>query len=102
MDSKVMKPRTREASTSIVLDPNVRAMRVYPVEGSSKTVEDLQTIGIKVSREQAIHLARLLLAASQDWDEVDITANRLKARRDGTFAVTVTRHIPGSKSQRRS
>ncbi len=85
------KPLKRFASTSIRIDPNVRAMRVYPVEGTKKPTEELESIGIKLTREQAIHLARVLLAASQDWDDLEITAYRRQARRsDGTYPVTVT------------
>jgi hypothetical protein len=63
------KTRTRRAATSIRVNPDVRAMRVYPVEGSDKTIDQLNSVGIKLSRDQAVHLARVLLAVSQDWDE---------------------------------
>jgi hypothetical protein len=43
-----------------------------------------------MSKDQAIHLARVLLAVSQEWDENDLTAYRLKRRADGTYQVTVT------------
>jgi hypothetical protein len=29
---------------------------------------------MKLSKDQAIHLARVLLAVSQEWEEIDITA----------------------------
>ena len=84
----------RKAVTSINIDPNVRALRIYPVEGSHKTIDQLQTVGIKLSREQAIHLARVLLAVSQSWDQVEITARRFERRQsDGTFSVTVTSYV---------
>ena len=72
------KSKLRRAATSIRVNPKVRAMRVYPVEGTAKTIDELQSVGIKLSREQAIHLARVLLAVSQEWDEVEITAYRLE------------------------
>jgi hypothetical protein len=69
----------------------VRCLRIYPVEDTTKDVKKLKTVGLKLSRDQAIHLARVLLAVSQEWDEVDITAYRLEKRKsDGTHQVTVT------------
>jgi hypothetical protein len=90
--------KKRQAASSIAIDPNVRCLRIYPVEdngNSTKTINDLKTVGIKLSREQAIHLARVLLAAAQDWDEIDITAWRVyKRQSDGTYNVTVTTAVP--------
>ncbi len=81
----------RKSPRSIRIDPNVRCQRVYPTEDTHKNVADLRTIGLKLSDEQAIHLARVLLAASQEWDEIDITAYRFKRRKsDDTYQVTVT------------
>jgi hypothetical protein len=86
------KTKTRHAATSIRIDPNVRCMRVYPVEGTRKTVDELQTVGMKLSKEQAVHLARVLLAVTQEWNEVELTAKRFEQRkRDGTFPLTVTK-----------
>ena len=86
--------RTRKAASSIKIDPNVRCQRIYPVEdkvSQTKPIADLKTVGIKLSRDQAIHLARVLLAAAQDWEEIDITAWRIyKRKTDGTYNVTVT------------
>lgn len=59
--------------------------------GTKKLVEDLDTIGFKLTRQQAVDLARVLLAVTQDWQELDITGFRRKRRRsDGTFRLTVT------------
>lgn len=81
----------RLSVASIGLDPNVRCQRVYPVEGTRKTVDILKTVGLRLNREQAVHLARVLLAAAQEWDSVDITAYRFRKRRlDGTYQLTVT------------
>src|SRR3546814_13070398 len=71
---------SRQTATQVSVNPNVRCLKVYPVEGSSKTVAELKTVGLKLSRDQAIHLARVLLAVSQDWDELDITAYRTSPR----------------------
>jgi hypothetical protein len=91
MTTAVKKRRT---TSSIKIDPNVRCLRIYPVEdnrNSTKTIRELKTVGIKLSREQAIHLARVLLAAAQEWAEIDITAWRIyKRQSDGTYNLTVT------------
>lgn len=92
------KQKSRRASSSIRVNPNVRAMRVYPIEGSNRTIGELNSVGIKLSRDQAVHLARVLLAVSQEWEEVEVTAYRLAPRSDGTFSVTVTSRIPPGTS----
>ena len=82
---------SRQSAKQVTVDPNVRCLKVYPVEDTKKTIVELKTIGIKLARDQAIHLARVLLAVSQDWDEVDITAYRTNPRHsDGTYQLTVT------------
>ncbi len=90
--------KKRRAASSITIDPNLRCQRIYPVEDDAsrtKTIAELKTVGIKLSREPAIHMARLLLSASQDWDEIDITAWRIyKRQSDGTYNVTVTSAVP--------
>lgn len=81
----------RKAASSLRVDPNVRAVRVYPTEQTKREVKNLQTVGIKLSRQQSIHLARVLLAMTQDFDFLDITAYRLEPRKsDKTYQVTVT------------
>lgn len=86
---------SRQSTKQINIDPNVRVMRVYPIEGSKKQITDLKTVGLKLNRDQAIHLARVLLAAAQEWQEIDITAYRAQPRQsDGTYQVTVTSMRP--------
>ena len=81
----------RKAASSLRVDPNVRVVRIYPTEQTKKSVKNLQTIGIKLSRDQSIHLARVLLAMSQDFDFLDITAYRFESRKsDKTYRMTVT------------
>jgi hypothetical protein len=78
-----MATKKRLAASSIKIDANVRCQRIYPVEDkthNTKKIAELKTVGIKLSREQAIHLARVLLAASQEWEEIDITAWRVYKR----------------------
>ena len=61
---------------------------------TKKSISDLKTIGIRLSREQAIHLARVLLAVSQDWDYLEITGRRYEKRKsDGTYPLTITSQI---------
>jgi hypothetical protein len=85
----------RDSPTAISIDPNVRCLRIYPVEDSRKTVPELKTIGIKMSREQAVHLAQVRFAVTQEWDQVDVTAYRFDKRKsDGTYHITVTSTRP--------
>jgi len=82
----------RRYPTGIKIVGNIRCQRVSPVENTRiKTIQDLKTVGITLSRDQAIHLARVLLVASQEWDKIAITAWRFKKRKsDGTYPITVT------------
>lgn len=81
----------RKSSTSISIDPNIRCLRVYPTEGTRRQIEDLQTVGFRLSREQALHLARVLLAVTQEWKELEITGYRFERRRsDDSYHITVT------------
>lgn len=83
--------KKRHSPGSISIDANVRCQRIYPVEGTAKTIADLKTVGFKLTREQAIHLARVLLAVSQDWTEMEVTAYRFDQRKtDETYHITVT------------
>jgi hypothetical protein len=80
----------RKSARSVTINPNLRCQRIYPVRGTSKTVDELTTVGFKLTRAQTIELARVLLAVTQDWNEIDITGFRSKERSDGTFPITVT------------
>lgn len=83
------------STAQVKLDINARCLRIYPTEMTKKTVANLQTVGIGLSAEQAIHLARLLLVAAQDWEEIGITAYRFRSRKsDGTYQLTVTGRVP--------
>jgi hypothetical protein len=81
---------TRNSANSVRVNPNLRCQRIYPVPGTNKTVEELTTVGFRLTREQAIKLARVLLTVTQDRDNVDVTGFRSKERSDGTFSITVT------------
>jgi hypothetical protein len=91
MDQSKLK---RQSASAVRVDTNVRCLRIYPTEDTKRTVSELQTIGIRLSKEQAIHLARVLLVVAQDWDEMDITAYRFKKREeDGTYRLTITSQV---------
>ena len=74
----------RQSAGSISIDTNVRCLRIYPTEDTKRTVSDLQTVGIRLAKEQAIHLARVLLAVTQEWDEVAVTSELLFQRQCDT------------------
>ena len=81
----------RQSAASVSIKTNVRCARIYPTESTKRTVSDLQTVGVRLTKEQAIHLARVLLAVTQEWEEIDLTAYRFEKRqRDGTYRLTVT------------
>jgi hypothetical protein len=85
----------RKSAGAIPIAPNVRCQRIYPVEDTRKNVSELKTVGIKLSKDQAIHLARVLLAVSQEWDKVDITGWRFDKRHsDRTYHLTITSNRP--------
>ncbi len=84
----------RQSAGSVSIDTNVRCLRIYPTEDTKRTVSELQTVGIRLAKEQAIHLARVLLVVTQEWDEVDITAYRFEKRQDdGTYRLTITSQV---------
>jgi len=81
----------RKSPRSLAIDPNVRCLRIYPTEDTTKTVNQLKTVGILLSAEQALHLGTALVVAARHWKKVDITAYRFKRRRsDDTYQITVT------------
>ncbi len=49
---------------------------------------------MRLNREQAAHLALVLLVATREWDAIDITAYRFGPRKsDGTYNLTVTSFV---------
>jgi hypothetical protein len=92
----------RQSASAVSVDTNVRCVRIYPTEDTKRTVSELQTVGIRLTREQAIHLARVLLVVTQEWDEVDITAYRFEKRvEDGTFRLTITSQVEVQQKEAR-
>ncbi len=84
---------SRQSVKEISVKANLRCQRIYPVESNNKHVSELKTVGIKINKYQAIDLARALLAATQEWDEMELTGYRLKRRSDNTFQLTLTSYI---------
>jgi hypothetical protein len=90
----------RQSAKAITIETNVRCVRVYPTESTKRTMADLKTVGIRLTKEQALHLARVLLAVTQEWDVIDITAYRLRRRHeDSTYTITVTSLIENAEEQ---
>ena len=81
----------RQAASHLKIPPNIRCQKVTPKKGSKKQLPELKTVGFTLSKEQAVHLAITLLAASRNWDTIDVTAYRFNKRKsDGTHIITVT------------
>ena len=84
----------RQTASRVTVDTNVRCLRIYPTEETKRTTSDLQTIGIRLTKKQAIHLASVLLVVTREWDQVDITAYRFEKRKtDGTYRLTITSQV---------
>lgn len=85
----------RKSPRSITINANVRCLKIYPTETTHKSIKELKTVGIRLSKQQALDLARVLLATTQGWDQIDVTAYRFSKRRsDGTYHITVTSYSP--------
>jgi hypothetical protein len=75
----------RKTIKGTTLRSNVQALRIYPVESSTKTV------GLVLDVENARALAtRLLIMAEAGHKKIDVTAFRKARRVDNTVPVTVT------------
>ena len=88
----------RSSAKKITVDQNVRCKRIIPIEDSINTpctanhskLWNGNMVALQLTKEQAVHLARVLLAATQEWDHISITAFRYQKQKDGTYPVTVT------------
>jgi hypothetical protein len=82
-----------KTSTSITLDPQARSKRLSK---TPKPGADLKSIAITISREQATQLAKALMDASQEWNEIDIHGYRPSKRqtdKSKTYHLTINIHI---------
>ncbi len=79
----------RKTLTSLTIDTHIRCLQVFPKEKEA-TYKDLETMGVKLSREEALHLARAILAATQEWEEVELVVHRFDKRKsDNTYLLSV-------------
>jgi hypothetical protein len=75
--------------TSLTIDTHVRCLQVFPKEKEA-AYKDLATMGIRLSRDEALHLARAILAATQEWEEVELVVHRFDKRKsDNTYLLSV-------------
>lgn len=81
------------ALDTIKIDLHVRCLQVYPTAATKGAGREMAAVGVKLNKEQAINLARALLAATQEWEEFEIVAHRFEKRKtDGTYLLTVVPH----------
>jgi len=75
--------------TSLTIDTHIRCLQVFPKEEDA-AYKNLETIGVRLSREEALHLARAILAATQEWEEVELVVHRFDKRKsDNTYLLSV-------------
>ena len=59
-------PVPKKPFTSLTIDTHVRCRQIFPQEKAA-AYKELETMGVRLSREEALHLARAILAATQEW-----------------------------------
>ncbi len=75
--------------TSLTIDTHVRCRQIFPKEKEA-AYKDLETVGVRLSRDEALHLARAILAATQEWEEVELVVHRFDKRKsDNTYLLSV-------------
>jgi hypothetical protein len=75
--------------TSLTIDTHVRCLQVFPKEKEA-AYQELETMGVRLTREEALHLARAILAATQEWEEVELVVHRFDKRKsDNTYLLSV-------------
>lgn len=79
----------KKATTTLTVDTHIRCRQIYP-KGEEAAYRDLKTVGVRLSREEALHLAAALLAAAQEWQEVELVVHRQERRKtDKTYLLSV-------------
>jgi hypothetical protein len=79
----------KKTITSLTIDTHVRCLQIFPKEKEA-AYKELATMGVKLSREEALHLARAILAATQEWEEVELVVHRFDKRNsDNTYLLSV-------------
>ncbi len=79
----------KKPTTTLSIDTHIRCRQIYPQE-TEAAFRDLKTMGVRLSREEAQHLAAALLAAAQEWQEVELVVHRFDRRKsDNTYLLSV-------------
>lgn len=79
----------KKSVINLNIDLRGRCLQVFPPP-EAEAYRDLTTMRFRLNREQALHLARAILAATEEWEEVEIVVHRFERRRsDGAFLITV-------------
>jgi hypothetical protein len=78
----------------IVPTENPTATSAAPCHAHHSKAWKSGTIAFHLTKEQAIELATGLLVASQEMDQIWVTAFRATKRKDGTHPLTITGRYP--------
>lgn len=79
----------KKSLTSLSIDMHIRCRQIFPPENEA-AYKNMETMGVKLSREEALRLARAVLAATQDWQEVELVVHRFDKRpSDRSYLLTV-------------
>lgn len=80
---------TKKPLTTLTIDTHIRCLQIYPKD-TETAYKDLKTIGLRLSRQEALRLAGALLAAAQEWQEVELVGHRFDRRKsDNTYLLSV-------------
>jgi hypothetical protein len=75
--------------TPLTVDTHIRCLQIYP-KGEEAAYQHLKTVGVRLSRPEALRLATAILAAAQEWQEVELVVHRTEKRAsDHTYLLTV-------------
>lgn len=76
---------------SLKVKTPLHCYKIYPTEQSTRTMEELKTVAVRLTKQQAVDLATTLLLAAQTWNIIDVTAFRKhKSKAKGEYPLTVT------------
>lgn len=79
----------KKSMINLNVDLRGRCLQVFPPP-EAEAYRELPTVRFRLNRQQAQHLACALLAAIQEWEEVEVVVHRFERRRsDGAFLLTV-------------
>lgn len=82
----------RLSPKSINVKSNLKVNKVYPLLDTKKTIDTLKTVGVQLNKQQAIEVARVLLAVTQNWSNIDLTFYR-KPDQKGKYNLTITSRV---------